>query len=59
MAESTIASLDTPHRDMAAGTATITIITKGESLVGSVFLDSGDTVAEVIEENNEVKLARQ
>lgn len=43
---------------MTARTATVANIKKGESLVGSVFLDPGDTVAEVFEEDNEVKLVR-
>ncbi|MBL7644722.1 MAG: hypothetical protein JNK74_00895 [Candidatus Hydrogenedentes bacterium] len=59
LAEERIAHIDTPRSDLAARRTTVTITTKGESVVESVFVDPGDIVAEVFEENNEVTLARQ
>lgn len=58
LAEERIAHIDTPRNDLAARRTTVTITTKGESVVESVFVDPGDIVAEVFEENNEVTLER-
>lgn len=58
LAEERIAHIDTPRNDLTARRTTVTITTKGESVVESVFVDPGDIVAEVFEENNEVTLER-